>query len=67
MADYSHIHPELIPTESEADTRARRIDPALRDAGWDTVTGSMISREDIAKGRIPLVVAVRIPCPVTMC
>ena len=52
MADYSHIHPELIPTESEADTRARRIDPALRDAGWDTVAGSMISREEIAKGRI---------------
>ena len=52
MTDYSHIHPELIPTESEADTRARRIDPALRDAGWDTVAGSMISREEIAKGRI---------------
>ena len=52
MADYSHIHPELIPTESEADTRARRIDPALRDVGWDTVAGSLISREDIAKGRI---------------
>jgi len=52
MADYSHIHPELIPTESEADTRARRIDPALRDVGWDTVAGSLISREDIATGRI---------------
>ena len=52
MADYSHIHPELIPTESEADTRARRIDPALRDAGWDTVSGSMIVREQIAHGRI---------------
>ena len=52
MADYSHIHPELIPTESEADTRARRIDPALRDAGWDTVPGSMIVREQIAHGRI---------------
>ena len=52
MADYSHIHPEFIPTESEADTRARRVDPALRDAGWDTVAGSLISREDIAKGRI---------------
>ena len=52
MADYSHIHPELIPTESEADTRARRIDPALRDVGWDTVAGSMVVREQIAKGRI---------------
>ena len=52
MADYSHIHPELISTESEADTRARRIDPALRDVGWDTVAGSMIVREQIAKGRI---------------
>ena len=52
MSDYSHIHPELIPTESEADTRARRVDPALRDVGWDTVAGSLISREDIAKGRI---------------
>ena len=52
MADYAHIHPELIPMESEADTRARRVDPALRDVGWDTVAGSLISREDIAKGRI---------------
>ena len=52
MVDYSHIHPELIPTESEADTRARRIDPALRDVGWDKVPGSLISREEIAKGRI---------------
>ena len=52
MADYSHIHPELIPTESEADTRARRIDPALYDAGWDTVPGSIIDREKIARGRI---------------
>jgi type I restriction enzyme, R subunit len=52
MADYAHIHPDLIPTESEADTRARRIDPALRDVGWDTIAGSLISREDIAKGRI---------------
>lgn len=52
MADYSHIHPDLIPTESEADTRARRIDPALRDMGWDTIPMSLISREDIAKGRI---------------
>ena len=52
MADYSKLHPELIPTESEADTRARRIDPALRDAGWDTVAGSLITREKIAHGRI---------------
>lgn len=52
MVDYSHVHPHLIPTESEADTRARRIDPALRDAGWDVIPGSMTSREYIAHGRI---------------
>jgi len=52
MADYSQLHPDLIPTETEADTRARRIDPALREAGWDTVAGSLITREKIAHGRI---------------
>lgn len=54
MVDYSQIHSELIPKESEADTRARRIDPALRDAGWDVTPGTLISREDIAKGRITI-------------
>ena len=54
MTDYSQIHSDLISTESEADTRARRIDPALRDMGWDTIPGSLISREDIAKGRITM-------------
>ena len=52
MVDYSTLHPHLIATESEADTRARRIDPALRDAGWDVTPVSLISREDIAPGRI---------------
>ncbi len=40
---------KAIAAESEADTRANRIDPALRDAGW--VQG-MVRREVIAKGRI---------------
>lgn len=52
MVDYSRLHPDLIATETEADTRARRIDPALRDAGWDVTPRSVISREDIAHGRI---------------
>ena len=52
MVDYSQVHPDLIPTETESDTRARRIDPALRDAGWDVVPRSLTSREDIAHGRI---------------
>lgn len=52
MVDYANLHPDLIATESEADTRARRIDPHLRDMGWDVVPSSLISREDIAPGRI---------------
>ena len=52
MVDYSQIHSDQIPTESEADTRARRIDPHLRDVGWDVVPGTRIDREEIAKGRI---------------
>jgi len=52
MVDYSTLHPHLIATESESDTRARRIDPALRDAGWDVIPRSVVSREDIAQGRI---------------
>lgn len=40
-------------TETEADTRANRIDPVLRDAGWGVVAGSHVARElTIAPGRI---------------
>ncbi|MEQ9011843.1 EcoAI/FtnUII family type I restriction enzme subunit R [Algiphilus sp.] len=38
--------------ETEADTRANRIDPILQDAGWGVADGSRIAREEIAKGRI---------------
>jgi type I restriction enzyme R subunit len=38
--------------ETEADTRANRIDPVLRDAGWGVVEGSQINREHICPGRI---------------
>ncbi len=39
--------------ETEADTRANRIDPVLREAGWSVVEGSTIQRElTIAPGRI---------------
>ena len=41
-----------IHDETEADTRARRIDPVLREAGWDVVEGSYIRREMICPGRI---------------
>ncbi len=39
-------------TETEADTRANRIDPVLREAGWGVVEGSKIRREMICPGRI---------------
>ncbi len=39
-------------TETEADTRANRIDPVLREAGWGVVEGSRIRREMICPGRI---------------
>lgn len=39
-------------SETEADTRANRIDPVLSDAGWGVVEGSKISREMICPGRI---------------
>ena len=39
-------------TETEADTRANRIDPVLREAGWGVVDGSKIRREMICPGRI---------------
>ncbi|MEM9733369.1 MAG: DEAD/DEAH box helicase family protein [Pseudomonadota bacterium] len=41
-----------LHTESEADTRAERIDPVLRAAGWGVVEGSRIRREVICPGRI---------------
>ncbi len=41
-----------IHDETEADTRAKRIDPVLREAGWDVVEGSRIRREMICPGRI---------------
>ncbi|MBM9593439.1 hypothetical protein [Roseitranquillus sediminis] len=34
-------------TETEADTRANRIDPIQREAGWGVVEGSKIRREMI--------------------
>ncbi len=39
-------------TETEADTRANRIDPVLREAGWGVVEGSKVQREMICPGRI---------------
>ncbi|MGC9370351.1 MAG: EcoAI/FtnUII family type I restriction enzme subunit R [Paracoccaceae bacterium] len=38
--------------ETEADTRANRIDPVLSSAGWGVVPGSRIRREVICPGRI---------------
>ena len=38
--------------ETEADTRAERIDPALKAAGWGVVEGSRVRREMICPGRI---------------
>lgn len=43
----------MLEKETEADTRANRIDPVLRKAGWGVVEGSGINRElTIAPGRI---------------
>ena len=39
-------------TETEADTRAERIDPVLRTAGWGVIEHAVIRREVIAPGRI---------------
>ena len=41
-----------IHDETEAETRADRIDPVLRAAGWGVVEGSRIRREMICPGRI---------------
>ena len=38
--------------ETEADTRAERIDPVLQAAGWGVIEGSRIRREMICPGRI---------------
>ena len=38
--------------ETEAETRADRIDPVLRAAGWGVIEGSRIRREMICPGRI---------------
>jgi type I restriction enzyme R subunit len=38
--------------ETEADTRANRIDPVLRAAGWGVAEGAHIRREAICPGRI---------------
>src|SRR3546814_11783082 len=42
----------MIHDETEADTRAERIDPVLRAAGWGVVEGSRVRRELICPGRI---------------
>jgi type I restriction enzyme R subunit len=39
-------------TETEADTRANRIDPVLREAGWGVVEGARVHREPICPRRI---------------
>src|SRR6056297_2608167 len=41
-----------IHEETEADTRANRIDPVLAAAGWGKVEGSRVRREVICPGRI---------------
>ncbi len=38
--------------ETEADTRAERIDPVLKAVGWGVVDGSKVRREVICPGRI---------------
>ncbi len=42
----------MLHEETEADTRANRIDPVLTAAGWGTVEGSRLRREVICPGRI---------------
>ena len=37
---------------NEAETRAELIDPALKEAGWGKVEGSLIRREVITLGRL---------------
>ncbi|MGO7967130.1 EcoAI/FtnUII family type I restriction enzme subunit R [Rhizobium ruizarguesonis] len=42
----------MLHEETEADTRANRIDPVLIAAGWGRVEGSKVRREVICPGRI---------------
>lgn len=42
----------MYDDETEADTRAERISPVLKDAGWGVVEGSRVRREVICPGRI---------------
>ena len=44
--------PPIDPPESEAETRADRIDPALRAAGWESTEGARVRRELVCPGRI---------------
>ncbi len=44
----------MVQDETEAETRADRIDPALKRAGWGVVEGSRIRRELICPGRIQI-------------
>ena len=41
-----------LSDETEADTRATRIDPVLAAAGWTSVPGARVRREVICPGRI---------------
>jgi len=41
-----------IASETEADTRAERIDPALAASGWGIIDDTRVRREVIAPGRI---------------
>ncbi len=42
----AHTQRRNVPStnETEADTRANRIDPALRDAGWGVLESSRVNR-----------------------
>ncbi len=42
----------MVHDETEAETRADRIDPALKRAGWGVAPGSRVRRETICPGRI---------------
>ena len=43
-----------VHDETEADTRAERIDPVLKAAGWGVGVGSRVRREVICPGRIQI-------------
>ena len=45
--------------KTEADTRANRIEPVLRAAGWGVVEGAQARRELICPGRSPTRVRTR--------